>query len=87
MSPNRERLTAGRLWAFNAKHVGNRMSDEPRRERPERQPDPTPEEIAERAAEVRSRWTEADYERKLRWMDQARVEWAIPEIATDQLGD
>lgn len=43
--------------------------------------DPTPEEIAERAAEIRERWTES--ERKLREVGAVRKRWQPPRYAYD----
>lgn len=45
--------------------------------------DPSPEEIAERAAEIRAEWTPAETVRRLRWDWRVRT----PEFMPHRVGD
>lgn len=64
-------VSVSRLWMrlqdqLKDVRVGQGRGGGPRRARHEREPDPTPEEIAERAAAIRATWTpEIEAERRL----------------------
>lgn len=45
--------------------------------------DPTPEEIAERSAEVRATWSERTERERRVW--HGRVEWALPWIGRESI--
>lgn len=45
--------------------------------------DPTPEEIAQRSAEVRATWDEKTHEQRRVW--KGRVEWSLPWIGAESV--
>lgn len=76
-------LTGGSLWSLRKKYglpIRKRVENPDRQRRPD---DPTPEEIAERAAECRARRSKDERERMER---SGRQEWRLPSYAFDSSG-
>ena len=66
-----------RIWTT---HYHTQLkSAEAERQRLEREPDPTPEEIAERAAEIRAGWTEVEHRRRAGLPETSG--WEAPQVS------
>lgn len=71
-------ITGGSLWSLRKKYALPQRPKVANRDTQRRPEDPTPEEIAERAAECRAKRTK---EEKARMEKLGRTEWDIPAFA------